>query len=139
MEKFQDILGTVRNFLSYKIFESENIDITVGTLMAVIVAVILATYLLKLIHKLVTAKLPEEDKNKFVSIFGFFKVPALHIDNYNGFAFFGSEFNRLAYGLRCFICWYWFCLAIFISGYNLRNIDDHGPVIARRGYYRGRW
>lgn len=59
--------------MSYNIFESDNIDLTVGTLIAVIIALIVTTYILKLIHKLVTAKLPEEDKNKFVSIFGFLK------------------------------------------------------------------
>ncbi|MCW5517571.1 mechanosensitive ion channel family protein [Muriicola sp. Z0-33] len=73
MEKLQNILSSIKKFLSYNIFDSENIDITVGTLLAVIVALIVTTYLLKLIHKLVTAKLPVEDKNKFVSIFGFFK------------------------------------------------------------------
>jgi len=73
MEKLQNVLISIKKFLSYNIFESDSIDITVGTLMAVIFALFLATYLLKLIHKLVTAKLPEEDKNKFVSIFGFLK------------------------------------------------------------------
>ncbi|MBT8184425.1 MAG: mechanosensitive ion channel [Eudoraea sp.] len=73
MEKFQNLLSAIKTFLSYKLFESDNIDITVGTVISVVVTLIIATYLLKLIHKLVTAKLPEEDKNKFVSIFGFLK------------------------------------------------------------------
>lgn len=73
MEKLQDILRSIREILSYNIFDSENINITVGTLLTVIVALIIATYVLKLVHKLVTAKLPEADQNKFVSIFGFLK------------------------------------------------------------------
>ena len=73
MEKLQDILRSIREILSYNIFDSENINITVGTLLTVIIALIIATYVLKLVHKLVTAKLPEADQNKFVSIFGFLK------------------------------------------------------------------
>ncbi|MEX0289125.1 MAG: mechanosensitive ion channel family protein [Flavobacteriaceae bacterium] len=73
MEKLQKILDAIRELLSYNIVDSENIDITVGTLISVIIALIIATYILKLIHRIVTAKLPEEDKNKFVSIFGFLK------------------------------------------------------------------
>ena len=73
MEKFQIILSSIKKFLSYNIFDSENIDITVGTIIAVIISIIAATYLLKLIHKLVIAKLPQEDKSKFVSIFAFLK------------------------------------------------------------------
>ena len=73
MEKFQNLMRSVKEFLSYNILDTENIDITVGTLITVIIALVFATYLLKLIHRLVTAKLPEEDKNKFVSIFGFLK------------------------------------------------------------------
>ncbi len=59
--------------MSYDIFESDTIGITVGTLLTVIIALIIATFLLKLIHRLVTGKLPEQDQNKFVSIFGFLK------------------------------------------------------------------
>lgn len=73
MEKLREILGAIRKFLSYNIVESDKIDITVGTITAVVIALIVATYILRLIHKLVTAKLPEGDKNKFVSIFGFLK------------------------------------------------------------------
>jgi small-conductance mechanosensitive channel len=73
MEEFQSILGSIREFLSYNIVDSETINITVGTLLTVVITLIIATYLLRLIHRLVTAKLPETDKNKFVSIFGFLK------------------------------------------------------------------
>ena len=73
MEKLESILTAVRDFLSYEIFDSDTVRITIGTFLTIIVAIIVVTYLLRLIHKLVTTKLPEEDKNKFVSIFGFLK------------------------------------------------------------------
>ncbi len=73
MEKLENILSAVRDFLSYRIFDSDTVRITIATFLTIIVAIIVVTYLLRLIHKLVTAKLPEEDKNKFVSIFGFLK------------------------------------------------------------------
>lgn len=73
MDKLDHILSGLKDFLSFKIIPWANFDITVGTLLTIIVAIVLITYLLKLIHRLVTAKLPEEDKNKFTSIFGFLK------------------------------------------------------------------
>ena len=73
MERIKNIFDSIKKFLSYNIFEGENIDITIGTLLAVVLAIVLTTYLLKFIQKLITAKLPAEDKNKFVSIFGFLK------------------------------------------------------------------
>ncbi len=73
MEKLENFFVVIRDSLSYKIFDSDTVRITIGTLLSIIVAIIVVTYLLRLIHKLITAKLPEEDKNKFVSIFGFLK------------------------------------------------------------------
>lgn len=73
MEKIQNMLSGFKEFLEYKIYDSEAIHITVGTLLTIILAIIVVTFALKLIHRLITAKLPEEDKNKFESIFGFLK------------------------------------------------------------------
>jgi len=73
MKKFENFLALISDFLSYRVFDSDTVHITIGTLLTIIVAIIIVTYLLRLIHKLITAKLPEEDKNKFVSIFGFLK------------------------------------------------------------------
>ncbi len=73
MEKLQNILRAIRDFMSYNLFDSEKINITVATMLAIVIALVLATYLLKWIHKVVTAKLPEADKNRFVSIFVFLK------------------------------------------------------------------
>ncbi|VAW11120.1 Potassium efflux system KefA protein / Small-conductance mechanosensitive channel [hydrothermal vent metagenome] len=73
MKKFENFLVLIRDFLSYRIFDSDTVRITIGTFLTIIFAIIVVTYLLRLVHKLVTAKLPKEDKNKFVSIFGFLK------------------------------------------------------------------
>ncbi|NNE02100.1 MAG: mechanosensitive ion channel [Eudoraea sp.] len=73
MEKVKSILSVIRDFLGYKIYDSESIHITIGTFLTIIVALIAVTYFLKIISKLVVKKLPIEDKNKFVSIFSFLK------------------------------------------------------------------
>jgi len=73
MGKLKQLLKSVANFLNYSIYDSEEISITIKTFIAIILALIFITYLLKLIHKLATSKLPLEDKNKFESIFGFLK------------------------------------------------------------------
>jgi len=73
MEKLERFVMSMEEFLSYKIIPWADIDITVGTLLTIIIAIVVITYLLKIIHRLVTAKLPKDDKNKFISIFGFLK------------------------------------------------------------------
>lgn len=73
MEKLDNILIGLKNFLSFRIYDSDTVHLTIGTFMTIVIAIIFVTYLLKIIHKLITVKLPEEDKNKFISIFGFLK------------------------------------------------------------------
>lgn len=73
MENLENVLKTLKNFLSYRIYDTETVHLTVGTFLTIIIAIIAVTFILKLVHRLVTAKLPEEDKNKFISIFGFLK------------------------------------------------------------------
>lgn len=73
MERIRSIFRSVSDFLRWKIYDSDTIHITIGTLLTIIIAVIIVTYLLRFINKLVSRKLPEEDKNKFESIFGFIK------------------------------------------------------------------
>ncbi|WP_340074640.1 mechanosensitive ion channel family protein [Leptobacterium sp. I13] len=72
MEFLQNILNEIKTFLSLTIYSSEGgISITIGTLLLIIISCVIAFYTLKLIRRLITAKLPIEDKNKFVSIFKF--------------------------------------------------------------------
>ncbi|MEA1787046.1 mechanosensitive ion channel [Arenibacter sp. GZD96] len=73
MEEFKNILNGLGEILSYKIYQSEAIYISITTLIALIVSLVVITFLLKVVRKLVTSKLPDDDKNKFVSIFGFLK------------------------------------------------------------------
>lgn len=73
MDRLDSIFSTIRDFLSFSVIDTENINITVGTLLTIIIVLFLVSLLLKLIHRFVTKKLPTEDKNKFVSIFNFLR------------------------------------------------------------------
>lgn len=73
MKRLESIFRSINDFLAWKIYDSETIHLTVGTFLTIIIAIIIVTYLLRLVNKLVSRKLPEEDKNKFESIFGFIK------------------------------------------------------------------
>ena len=73
MENFQSFTGTLKEFFSFKILDTETIHITIGTFLILIGILLLATMILKGINRVMTSKLPEEDKNKFVSIFSFLK------------------------------------------------------------------
>jgi small-conductance mechanosensitive channel len=72
------MIRTLRNFweaiigfLTRPIYESETAHLTVGTLMSIVVVIVAINVLLKIIKKVINSRLAEEDKNKFVSIFGF--------------------------------------------------------------------
>jgi small-conductance mechanosensitive channel len=73
MEKLKNLWSKFNELLSYQIYDSENIHITIGTFLTIVIAVVMVTYLLRIIHNIVIKKLPEADKNKFVSIFSFLK------------------------------------------------------------------
>ena len=55
----------INNFLDYTFIFSNKIQLNVKALLFVIVALILASLALRLIRKLVSRKLPKEDKIKF--------------------------------------------------------------------------
>ena len=72
------MIKTLRNFweaiigfLTKPIYESDTVHLTVGTLITIVVVIAAINVLLKIIKKVVNSRLAEEDKNKFVSIFGF--------------------------------------------------------------------
>jgi len=73
MDKVKEILSSFQEFLSYKLVDGEKVDITISTLAIIIIALIVITFILRLVHKIMIAKLPQDDKNKFLSIFGFLK------------------------------------------------------------------
>ncbi|WP_340063758.1 mechanosensitive ion channel family protein [Ascidiimonas aurantiaca] len=61
----------IKEFLSLIIYKSEEVSITISTVLFIITGCLVAFYMLKLIRRLITAKLPLGDKNKFISIFKF--------------------------------------------------------------------
>lgn len=73
MDKLDDIFSGFRDFLNYKIYDGEIANISVGTLILIVIGLLLTSLILRIIHRVVTSKLPEADKNKFVSIFSFLK------------------------------------------------------------------
>ncbi|RKE90845.1 mechanosensitive ion channel-like protein [Ichthyenterobacterium magnum] len=64
-------MNKVKEILNYNFQFSENIHITVKTILIVIVIMVLTALLLKGIKNLVTRKLPANDKPKFKSVFSF--------------------------------------------------------------------
>ncbi len=60
-------------FLNYEFPLGDKIHISVKVLLILIVALFLASYVLKVVRKLITRKLPQDDKVKFISVFGYLK------------------------------------------------------------------
>ncbi|MCL5245393.1 mechanosensitive ion channel [Cellulophaga sp. 20_2_10] len=73
MEELKEVLKFLKDIMSYKLVDGDNVDISIGTLFTIVIVLFAVTYILKLVHKIVVAKLPQDDKNKFLSIFGFLK------------------------------------------------------------------
>lgn len=67
------LLNEIKEIFGLSLIKTEHINFTLGALLAIVVAFIVTSFLLKLIRKLVTRNLPLEDKNKFISIFQFIK------------------------------------------------------------------
>lgn len=65
----QDII----DFLTFKLINTDKITFTVYQLILLVIALFLTGIVLKIIRKILTRKLPLEDKNKFISIFQFAK------------------------------------------------------------------
>ncbi len=66
MEKIKEILNYTFSF-------GEKIQITVLAVLVLILALIITTFLLKVLRKFITRKLPDNDKIKFVSVFSYLK------------------------------------------------------------------
>ena len=63
----------IKEILNYKLSFNEDIFITVKTLLVVILAIIITGFLLNVIRRLISRKLPADDKVKFISIFSYLK------------------------------------------------------------------
>ena len=66
-------MNELLDLLHFKIINTKNIDFDVLNVIFLIVVLIVTSFVLKIIRKVVTRKLPLEDKNKFVSVFQFIK------------------------------------------------------------------
>lgn len=64
MERLQD-------FLNYDISFGDKVHITVKAMLVVLLAIVITSFVLRLIRKFITRKLPKEDAAKFVSVFDF--------------------------------------------------------------------
>ena len=72
----ENIWGAIDDFLQFGFHfgQGENkIHLTVGLILALVISLILAKFILKGIRKFSTRKMDESDKNKFVSIFKFIR------------------------------------------------------------------
>ncbi len=72
IEKVKDtIVEETTSILDYKFVFSQEIGITVRGLIFVVVALIVTSYVLQLIRRFITRKMPQNDKQKFVTVFGY--------------------------------------------------------------------
>ncbi len=63
----------LRDFFNYSFAFGNEIHITVKAILIVIITLFIASYVIKLLKKLITRKLPEDDKLKFASLFSYVK------------------------------------------------------------------
>ena len=63
----------IKEILNYRLSFNEDIFITVKTLIVVILAIIITGFILNLIRRLLSRKLPADDRVKFISIFSYLK------------------------------------------------------------------
>ena len=75
----EDIWGSIQDFLNMGIHIGEgekSVDITVGLLLTITVAFIATSFILKWMRHIITRKMVQDDKLKFISIFKFIKYAA---------------------------------------------------------------
>jgi small-conductance mechanosensitive channel len=68
-----DFIDQIKHILGLSLIKTEDINVTIGALIAVVLAFFVSSLVLKVIRKLITRNLPLEDTNKFISIFQFIK------------------------------------------------------------------
>jgi len=66
-----EIIDRLVEIFKFSLIKTEDINFTLGALVALIVAFMITSFFLRFIRKFITRKLPSEDKNKFISIFQF--------------------------------------------------------------------
>mgnify|MGYP000625067829 FL=1 len=63
----------ITDFLNYEITFSKDIHISVKAIIVALLAIIISSFLLKLMRRIITRKLPDNDKAKFTSVFSYLK------------------------------------------------------------------
>ncbi|MFN3639961.1 MAG: mechanosensitive ion channel family protein [Flavobacterium sp.] len=66
-----EVFDKLKELFGLSLIKTEEINLTFGAIIALVVALILTTWVLKIFRKVVTRNIPAEDKNKFISIFQF--------------------------------------------------------------------
>ncbi|PQJ79070.1 mechanosensitive ion channel family protein [Polaribacter porphyrae] len=76
-EKIEQVKETIveeaSSILDYTFIFSKEISITVKGLLFILIALIVASLILKFVRRLITRKLPANDKQKFVAMFGYIR------------------------------------------------------------------
>jgi len=68
-----NIMDKILQILNYSFGSEGSFTISVKGILVMIFALVIASYVLKISRKLITKKLPQEDKVKFIPIFGYLK------------------------------------------------------------------
>tara|TARA_R110002073_G_scaffold72537_1_gene177717 strand:- start:754307 stop:755164 length:858 start_codon:yes stop_codon:yes gene_type:complete len=66
-------MDQIRDFLNYSLSFSKDIQISVKNILVVIFALIITTFVLRLMRKIITRNLPDSNKIKFVSVFSYLR------------------------------------------------------------------
>ncbi len=66
-------MNKVLDFLNYELPLGNTIHVSVKVVLVLIFALIITSFILKVLRKVVTRKLPENDKVKFISVFGYLR------------------------------------------------------------------
>jgi small-conductance mechanosensitive channel len=68
-----EVLKIIKDFFSYSLYQSKDVNITIFTIISLILAFIATNVILKILRKLVTKKIAAEDSGRFLSVFQFFQ------------------------------------------------------------------
>lgn len=71
MDQIIEIKNRILDILNYTFHFSESIKISVKGILILIISLIFASYFLKILRRLITRKLPEQDKVKFIPVFSY--------------------------------------------------------------------
>ena len=68
-----EIIDKIKDLFGLSLIKTENVNFTIGALIAVVLVFIVTSFVLRFIRHFLTKNLPIEDKNKFISLFQFIK------------------------------------------------------------------